>query len=182
MSKIMLVKLWFGIIFVQVAIVIPIRLVIDWNNIYGQFDQPIARSLNVLLYFTNLSNILVAVVSLMLVKNSKRNSSRFLIAQLTACWHRCLYEFCSACFGAFNVSFRMDFLRRAWKYNFKNNKVCSTFPSGLGSDCNAERGTHRLVSLSVYGRPRLGLCNSIDKYDCSHAIFSFLVFRSVLLR
>ena len=80
----MLVKLWFGIIFVQVAIVIPIRLVIDWNNIYGQFDQPIARSLNVLLYFTNLSNILVAVESLMLVKNSKRNSSRFLIAQLTA--------------------------------------------------------------------------------------------------
>jgi len=77
-------QLWFGLIFVQVAIVIPIRLVVDWNNYYGQFDQPIARSLNVLLYFTNLSNIAVAIVSLLLVIDLNRRSPRFLVAELSS--------------------------------------------------------------------------------------------------
>lgn len=84
MNKTAIAKVWFGIIAIQVAIVIPIRVVIEFNNIYGQFDTPIARSLNVLLYFTNLSNILVAIVSILLVTNLNRNSHRFEVVQLSA--------------------------------------------------------------------------------------------------
>ena len=57
---------------------------VDWNNVSGQFDQPVARSLNVLFYFTNLSNILVAAISLLVIVGSKLDTPRGIIAQLTA--------------------------------------------------------------------------------------------------
>lgn len=84
MTKDRFARFWYGLIALQVMIVIPIRLVRSWNDIYGDFSEGWARSVNVLCYFTNQSNILVGVISALLVFNLKRSSFRFVVAQFTA--------------------------------------------------------------------------------------------------
>lgn len=84
MSSRVFARVWFFTIFIQVAVVIPTRIVVEWQNDYGQFMEPFARSLNVLLYFTNISNMLVAGVSFLLFRDLKRTSFIFQVNTLTS--------------------------------------------------------------------------------------------------
>ena len=83
MNKALVGRIWFGIIAVQVILVIPIRMYLSWFDVTGEFEQAWARSVNVLCYFTNQSNLIVGVVCLMLAVNIDRQSTRFVIAELT---------------------------------------------------------------------------------------------------
>ena len=83
MNKNLIARLWFGAIALQVFLVMPTRLVLSWNDQYGEFSEPCARSVNVLCYFTNQSNILVGVVCLLLAINLNRKSKLFDVAKFS---------------------------------------------------------------------------------------------------
>lgn len=83
MSKTSIARVWYAAIAVQVLIAISIRGVLSWQDINGEFSTPIGRVVNMFCYFTIQSNILVGVVALLLAINTKRDSTRFFVAQLT---------------------------------------------------------------------------------------------------
>lgn len=83
MDKTLFARIWFGLIALQIAIVVPTRMVLSWNDINGDFEKPLARAFNVLCFFTIQSNLIVCVVSAMLFLSINRSSRGFVVAQLT---------------------------------------------------------------------------------------------------
>ncbi len=83
MNKVVSGRIWYGLIAVQILVAIPVRTVLSWQDVNGEFTTPIARAFNTYCYFTILSNLLVAVVCVFLAKKNPPTSDRFVVAQLT---------------------------------------------------------------------------------------------------
>lgn len=84
MRKERLLQLWFMLLAVIVAFVIPVQAVLNYTETTGMFAEPYARVFNMFWFFTIQSNILVGILSYLLYKDPKRNSQIFLILQHSA--------------------------------------------------------------------------------------------------
>lgn len=84
MNKSSIGRIWFGLLVAIIAILMPTRGILSWNDINGEFTTSWARALNVYCYFTNQSAILVGIVSLMIALKKCRESKIFVVAEFTA--------------------------------------------------------------------------------------------------
>lgn len=83
MNKELFARIWYASIALQIFVAIPVRTVLSWQDVNGEFSEPIARAFNTYCYFTVVSNLLVGVVCVFLAKKKPPTSDRFVIAQLT---------------------------------------------------------------------------------------------------
>jgi hypothetical protein len=74
---------WFGLTAFAVGFGIVVQLFVSANADTGFFDTSLARTLNVFVFFTILSNLIVGSTSLLLAINTHRSSTGFSVFRLT---------------------------------------------------------------------------------------------------
>ncbi len=77
-------KIWFSILALSVAWVIPVQAVLNFQEETGMFAENYARVFNMFWFFTILSNILVGYVSYRIVLSGVEQGARFNVAKHTA--------------------------------------------------------------------------------------------------
>ncbi|MBA2336831.1 MAG: hypothetical protein H0V96_03560 [Acidimicrobiia bacterium] len=76
-------RLWFAVTALVVIVGIVIRVQVAMDNTAGVFDTPTKRALNVFAFFTNQSNIIVAITTGMLAAGVTRPSTTQRVLRLT---------------------------------------------------------------------------------------------------
>ena len=74
---------WFGLTALAVLVGLVVQVLVTADLETGFFDTPTKRALNVFVFFTIQSNIIVGVTSLLLALNPARASTAFRVARLT---------------------------------------------------------------------------------------------------
>lgn len=76
-------RVWFAATALVVAVAVVIQVIVAADNDTGVFDSPAKRALNVFVFFTIQSNLIVGATSLLLALDPRRSSTAFAVARLT---------------------------------------------------------------------------------------------------
>lgn len=76
-------RLWFGLTALAVLLGLVIQMIVTARLKAGYFATPLSRTLNVLVFFTIESNVIVGATSLLLAMDPRRSSAIFDAARLT---------------------------------------------------------------------------------------------------